>query len=89
VRQLLIFRRHETTGQLLDIRDMLFHTLIDGGTGSGKTNAILYMLDLLALGDVFPYLLAGVAAMAAVGAFALTTRSLEILQVGPEPDVPT
>jgi len=26
---------------------MLFHTLVVGGTGSGKTNAILYMLDLL------------------------------------------
>ena len=26
---------------------MVFHTLVVGGTGSGKTNAILYMLDLL------------------------------------------
>jgi DNA helicase HerA-like ATPase len=26
---------------------MLFHMLVAGGTGSGKTNAILYMLDLL------------------------------------------
>jgi DNA helicase HerA-like ATPase len=33
--------------QLLDTNDMLFHSLIVGGTGSGKTNAVLYMLDLL------------------------------------------
>ena len=33
--------------QLLDCNDMLFHMLIVGGTGSGKTNSILYMLDLL------------------------------------------
>ena len=33
--------------QLLDTNDMLFHALIVGGTGSGKTNCILYMLDLL------------------------------------------
>ena len=31
----------------LDSDDMLFHALIVGGTGSGKTNCILYMLDLL------------------------------------------
>ncbi|QQG48724.1 MAG: ATP-binding protein [archaeon] len=33
--------------RLLDSNDMLFHILVAGGTGSGKTNAILYMLDLL------------------------------------------
>jgi len=33
--------------KLLDRNDMLFHMLVSGGTGSGKTNAILYMLDLL------------------------------------------
>ena len=33
--------------QLLDTNDMLFHALIVGGTGSGKTNCILYMLDRL------------------------------------------
>src|SRR2546425_10747291 len=33
--------------KLLDTNDMLFHALIVGGTGSGKTNCILYMLDLL------------------------------------------
>jgi len=33
--------------QLLDTNDMLFHALIVGGTGSGKTNCILYMLDFL------------------------------------------
>src|SRR5438128_5415663 len=33
--------------QLLDSNDMLFHMLVVGGTGSGKTNCILYMLDRL------------------------------------------
>ncbi|HEV2138501.1 MAG TPA: DUF87 domain-containing protein [Nitrososphaerales archaeon] len=33
--------------QTLDSTDILFHMLVVGGTGSGKTNAILYMLDLL------------------------------------------
>ena len=33
--------------QVLDSEDMLFHMLVVGGTGSGKTNAILYMIDLL------------------------------------------
>ena len=33
--------------QILTADDMRFHTLISGGTGTGKTNAILYMLDLL------------------------------------------
>jgi len=33
--------------QLLDTNDILFHALIVGGTGSGKTNSILYLLDLL------------------------------------------
>ena len=34
-------------GQTLDSNDMQFHMLIGGGTGSGKTNSVLYMLDLL------------------------------------------
>ncbi|MDV3277097.1 MAG: type IV secretory system conjugative DNA transfer family protein [Nitrososphaerales archaeon] len=34
-------------GQTLDSGDMLFHTLVVGGTGSGKTNAVLHMLNLL------------------------------------------
>lgn len=34
-------------GQVLDQNDMIFHMLVVGGTGSGKTNAVLYMLDLL------------------------------------------
>ncbi|MDV3294142.1 MAG: TraM recognition domain-containing protein [Nitrososphaerales archaeon] len=33
--------------RILDSNDMLFHMLIVGGTGSGKTNSILYMFDLL------------------------------------------
>ena len=33
--------------QTFDSGDMLFHMLVVGGTGSGKTNAILYMLDFL------------------------------------------
>ena len=34
-------------GQTLDSNDMQFHMLVAGGTGSGKTNSILYMLELL------------------------------------------
>lgn len=34
-------------GQTFTSDDMLFHMLVVGGTGSGKTNAILHMLDLL------------------------------------------
>ncbi len=34
-------------GQTLDTNDVLFHTLVVGGTGTGKTSAILYLLDLL------------------------------------------
>src|SRR3989442_3161810 len=33
--------------QLVDTNEVLFHALIVGGTGRGKTNCILYMLDLL------------------------------------------
>lgn len=33
--------------QILDSDDMLFHLLVVGGTGSGKSNAVLYMLNLL------------------------------------------
>lgn len=38
----------------------------------------------LALGGVFPALAAGTGVLAALGAFAATTRTLEIFQVGPE-----
>jgi len=34
-------------GQTLTSDDMLFHMLVTGGTGSGKTNAVLHMLNLL------------------------------------------
>ena len=34
-------------GRTLNTDDMLFHMLITGGTGSGKTNAVLHMLNLL------------------------------------------
>ncbi|MDG7011584.1 MAG: type IV secretory system conjugative DNA transfer family protein [Nitrososphaerota archaeon] len=34
-------------GQTLDSDDMKFHMLVTGGTGSGKTNAVLHMLKLL------------------------------------------
>lgn len=33
--------------QVLTADDMVFHTLVSGGTGTGKTNAVLYALDLL------------------------------------------
>ncbi|MDG6949251.1 MAG: TraM recognition domain-containing protein [Nitrososphaerota archaeon] len=33
-------------GQTLTADDMLFHMLVTGGTGSGKTNAVLHMLNL-------------------------------------------
>jgi DNA helicase HerA-like ATPase len=33
--------------RVFDRRDMVFHMLVVGGTGSGKTNAIMYMLKLL------------------------------------------
>ncbi|MDG6991199.1 MAG: TraM recognition domain-containing protein [Nitrososphaerota archaeon] len=33
--------------QVLTAGDMTFHALVSGGTGTGKTNAILYVLDLL------------------------------------------
>jgi len=41
-------------------------------------------LYLLALGGVFPELIFGTAILAAIGAFVVTTRCLEIFQVGPE-----
>ena len=34
-------------GQTFTSDDMLFHMLVVGGTGSGKTNAVLHMLKLL------------------------------------------
>ena len=33
--------------RILDSDDMTFHMLVVGGTGSGKTNAVLRMLRLL------------------------------------------
>jgi len=41
-------------------------------------------LYFLALGGVFPTLISGSAVLAAVGAFAVTTRTFEIYQMGPE-----
>ena len=41
-------------------------------------------LYFLALGDVFPTLIVGTAALGALGAFAATTRTLEIFQIGPD-----
>jgi hypothetical protein len=52
-----------------------------GGAGGVLAPAALYILSL---GGVFPDLVAGTAALATVGAFALTIRCLEIYQVGPE-----
>jgi hypothetical protein len=52
-----------------------------GGAGGLLAPVALY---LLAVGGIFPYLLAGTTALAAAGAFAATTRCLEIYQVGPE-----
>jgi len=52
-----------------------------GGTAGLLAPLGLY---LLSLGGVFPYLLAVTTALAAAGAFAATTRCLEIYQVGPE-----
>jgi len=40
-------------------------------------------LYLLALGGVFPDLIVGSAVLAAIGAFVVTTRSLELFQAGP------
>jgi hypothetical protein len=51
------------------------------GAGGLLSPVALYFL---ALGGIFPYLLAGTTALAAAGAFAATTRCLEIYQVGPE-----
>jgi hypothetical protein len=53
-----------------------------GGAGGLLAPVAIYFLSL---GGVFPDLIVGSAVLAAVGAFAVTTRSLEILQVGPEP----
>lgn len=52
-----------------------------GGAGGLLAPVALYFLSL---GGVFPDVVAGTAALAAVGAFALTIRCLEIYQVGPE-----
>ncbi|HYB78152.1 MAG TPA: carboxypeptidase-like regulatory domain-containing protein [Thermoplasmata archaeon] len=52
-----------------------------GGAGGLLAPVALYFLSL---GGIFPYLLAVTTTLAAAGAFAATTRSLEIYQVGPE-----
>jgi len=41
-------------------------------------------LYFLALGSIFPAVISGSAVLAAVGAFAVTTRTFEIYQMGPE-----
>ena len=33
--------------QVLAADDMIFHALVSGGTGTGKTNSVMYLLDLL------------------------------------------
>jgi len=43
-----------------------------------------FALYFLALGDIFPAVLAGTAVLAGLGAFVTTTRSIEIFQIGPE-----
>jgi len=52
-----------------------------GGAGGVMVPVALLTLSL---GDVFPYLIAGTAAIAAAGAFAVTVRAAELYQVGPE-----
>jgi len=52
-----------------------------GGAAGLLAPAALYFL---ALGGIFPALTAGTAVLAAFGAFATTTRTIEIFQVGPE-----
>ncbi|MGD0588680.1 MAG: carboxypeptidase-like regulatory domain-containing protein [Thermoplasmata archaeon] len=52
-----------------------------GGAAGVLAPVALYFL---ALGGVFPTLLTGSAVLAAVGAFAATTRTFEIYQLGPE-----
>ncbi len=52
-----------------------------GGAAGVVAPAALYFL---ALGGVFPALDAGLAVVATFGAFAATTRAIEVFQVGPE-----
>lgn len=54
-----------------------------GGAAGVVAPVALY---LLALGGIFPFLIAGMGLLAAVGAFAATTRTLEIFEMGPDPD---
>jgi hypothetical protein len=56
-----------------------------GGAAGVLAPVALYFL---ALGGVFPELVTGAAVLATVGAFATTTRALEIFQLGPEPGTP-
>jgi len=52
-----------------------------GGVAALLVPVALYFL---ALGGVFPTIIAGTAVLAGFGAFATTTRTIEIFQVGPE-----
>jgi hypothetical protein len=52
-----------------------------GGAAGLLAPAALYFL---AIGGIFPALTAGTAVLATFGAFAATTRTIEIFQVGPE-----
>jgi hypothetical protein len=52
-----------------------------GGAAGALAPAALYFL---ALGGLFPVVTAGTAVLAGLGAFAATTRTVEIFQVGPE-----
>jgi hypothetical protein len=52
-----------------------------GGAGGVLAPAALYFL---ALGGLFPVVTVGMAILAGLGAFAATTRTVEIFQVGPE-----
>ena len=54
--------------------------VVGGAAGLLSPVAIYF----LALGGVFPTVIAGAAALAGIGAFVVTVRSLELLQVGPD-----
>jgi hypothetical protein len=52
-----------------------------GGAAGLLAPAALYFLSI---GGIFPMLTAGTAVLAAFGAFAATSRTVELFQVGPE-----
>lgn len=54
-----------------------------GGMAGLLSPVVLYFL---ALGDIFPAVLAGTAVLAALGAFVTTSRTIEIVQVGATPE---